>query len=279
LTLPDCITRVECTDPQALGERLALDTASNLRQAMEKRGSACLLVSGGSTPIPFLQALSAEDIDWARVSVALVDERWVTRNHEDSNERLVRENLLVDKASKARFISCFSDLGEIDGTGGVNNDKATTAVDALPGYARKMHSLLLAHAGAFDVTVLGMGNDGHTASLFPYSSVSHSGRELPDHLHIACTETNAPKSQLSDTVNVDLSVSELVTQVRPSSAPHERLSLTYSGIFKSRMLMLHIVGQEKCEVLSRALQLDDHAAFPIAAVFRYADPVVYWCDD
>ena len=279
MTWPDSLSLVECTGTKALGERLARDTASHLQQAVEARGSGCLLVSGGSTPIPFFRALSDEDIDWAKVSVALVDERWVTSDHKDSNERLVRENLLVEKASHAHFISSVSDMNEIDGIAVDSNDETTTAAKALPGYAKKMHSLLQAHAGAFDVTVLGMGNDGHTASLFPASSVSHSGRVLTDHLHIACTKSGASKSQLSAESDKDLSASELVTQVQPNCAPHERLSLSYSGIFKSRMLMLHIVGQQKREVLSQALELDDHTVFPIAAVFRHADPVVYWCDD
>lgn len=257
MSWPDSVTRIECTNAKTLGVRLAEDTSAQLQKAIQTRGSACLLVSGGSTPLPFFQALSDRDIDWSRVNIALVDERWVDPDHADSNERLVRENLVIGRASAARFISSVSADG--------SDKREATAMAALPGYAEKMHSLLHAHEGAFDVTVLGMGSDAHTASLFPASSVSNIGRHPTDHLQII--DGN------------DLSAAELVTLVKPCTAPHERLSLTFSGIFRSRSLLLHIVGDEKREVLSQALQLDDHTVAPIAAVFRHADPVVYWSSD
>src|SRR5580698_518432 len=86
-----------------LAPALAADVAQTLARAIDARGEASLIVSGGKTPIPFFERLRAQSIEWRRVCVALADERWVEPADPGSNERMVREVLLKDRAAEARF--------------------------------------------------------------------------------------------------------------------------------------------------------------------------------
>jgi 6-phosphogluconolactonase len=132
-----------------LAAALASTVADVLRAAIEKRGTALLAVSGGSTPGMFFRELSRRELDWASVIVTLVDERFVPEDSSRSNARLVRENLLQDKAAVARFAGLFSD--------------ASTVEEAADRAGKRLSRLPL----PLDAVVLGMGTDGHTASFFP----------------------------------------------------------------------------------------------------------------
>ncbi len=132
-----------------LAAQLAADVADRLRAAIKAKGGATLAVSGGTTPGLFFEALSHKDLDWTKVIVTLVDERFVPPSSERSNERLVREKLLRNEARLARFVGLYSDATDVD--------EATRRAEA--GVA------LL--GSPLDVVVLGMGTDGHTASFFP----------------------------------------------------------------------------------------------------------------
>ena len=92
-------------DNQLLSEHLAECIASGLEGALNLRDYATLAVSGGSTPKPLFEALSHCELDWSRVRVTQVDERWVPEDHADSNARLIREHLLQNRASAAEFVS------------------------------------------------------------------------------------------------------------------------------------------------------------------------------
>ena len=107
------------------------------------------MVSGGSTPKPLFEALRKTDLDWSKVTVTLADERWVPESDGDSNAAFVKNTLLQEKASAANFISLFVD--------GATPEEGVSQV----------HTRLQAIAQPFTVLVLGMGGDGHTASLFP----------------------------------------------------------------------------------------------------------------
>ena len=136
-------------DAAALAARLAADIAASLSQAVAQRSLASLVVSGGNSPLELFQALSVRPLDWSHVCVALADERWVDPTEAGSNEKLVRDVLLHGAAAAARFA-------------GLKNAAPSPelgAVSAWETFARVPRP--------FDVTVLGMGDDGHTASLFP----------------------------------------------------------------------------------------------------------------
>jgi len=141
----------EAPDARSLAQDLALFVAARLQEGLSQRGQALLVVSGGSTPIPFFQALAKAALDWPQVSITLADERWVPPDHADSNERLVRAHLLQGLASHARFVPFKS----ADALAAQGVPKLEAALQALPWPA--------------DVVALGMGADAHTASLFPGS--------------------------------------------------------------------------------------------------------------
>ena len=230
--MPEAALR-EFPTREALDRQLADDVAGALAAGIAARGEASLAVSGGSTPAGFFRALAGRDVDWARVTVTLADERWVPPDHADSNERLVRETLLTGPAARARFVPLFASC-----------DHPRGAVDEI---AARLRAL-----GTFDAVLLGMGTDGHFASLFPGSAALPRGLALP-----------------GDTPCL---------AVDPPAAPHARLSLSLHRLAATRRLFIHIVGDEKRALLQRAAASDDPATLPISAVLALdaPAPVVYW---
>ena len=89
---------------ETLAKQLADSLAKRIREAIEARGRVCIAVSGGSTPVRFFQELSKRELDWSKVLITLVDERWVDETDPASNARLVREHLLQNHAAKAYFL-------------------------------------------------------------------------------------------------------------------------------------------------------------------------------
>ena len=130
---------------------LAEDISVALWEGIEARGNASLVVSGGSTPKGLFAALSATALPWEKVTVLLADERWVPESHDDSNSAMVKRLLLQGEASSAQWISF--NAGSDDETSALTDLRAT-----------------LEAMDTFDVVVLGMGGDSHTASLFPCSA-------------------------------------------------------------------------------------------------------------
>jgi 6-phosphogluconolactonase len=217
----------------ALDGALAASVALALSAAMEERGGASLVVSGGSTPAGFFRALARQDLDWARLTVTVADERWVAPAHADSNERLVQEALLAGPAAKARFLSLWT-------------------THEHPGEAESTVAERLRPLGSFDVVVLGMGTDGHFASLFPGSAALARGLALPGE--------------------------DPCVAVDPPAAAHARLSLSLARLRDTRHLFVHIVGEEKRALLERAAAAMDPSTLPIAAVLALDEPAatVYW---
>ena len=215
--------RFENDDLLALS--LARTVAENLQNALFEKGEASLIVSGGSTPKKFFHALSQIDLGWENVKIGLCDERWVAPIHPDSNEKLVREALMVGYASKATFIGMF-----IDGL---------EAYDAQSACGEKITSSF----PSFDVMVLGMGEDAHTASLFP---------------------RNPKLKEAFDTHQPCISI-------EPLSAPHTRMSLTLSAILSSKHLYLHFQGEKKLSLYHQALESDHRLEMPICAILHQAN--------
>lgn len=226
--------RLNFDTPSALASALADRVAAELSVAIVERKQAVLAVSGGKTPELFFHYLAKADIDWKNILVTLVDERFVPVTDERSNERLVRATLLQNFASKARFCGLYTpaitaELGAFSGASRINS---------LP--------------RPFDVIVLGMGTDGHTASLFP------GGDRLKQALD--------PESRA------------LVLPIHARGLKEARLTLTLPVISEARFIALHIEGQQKLDVFERALQDGPITELPIRAVLKYTrHPIqVYW---
>lgn len=201
-----------------LDRALCQFVSESLERAIELRGKATLVVSGGSTPLGFLRLLAQQQLPWSQVLVTLADERWVPVQHADSNERMVRE-LLIDHTG-AQFLSLR----------GVESSSAEAQ--------RRLQEQMLGN-DQFEVVILGMGTDGHTASLFPQA---------------------ADLAALLDAQNPNC-----CAVVDPITAPHQRLSLTLSRLLNTRSIILHVTGSDKREVLEQAWATQ---SLPIASILR-----------
>lgn len=201
----------DAPDTDSLADLLAVNVADCLRKKIRSAGQASLVVSGGSTPAPVFKRLSGMDVGWQAVSVTLADERWVPVEHKDSNEQLLRRTLLVDKASDARFIPLYR-AGQQAGPAA---QVSGVAVAEMP--------------QPFTVVILGMGSDGHTASLFP----------------------DAPAEELQSAM--DLKNQAFTAILNPPSVPQRRITLTRSALLQADNRFLHITGAQKKQVLGKAL--------------------------
>ncbi|MDJ0874189.1 MAG: 6-phosphogluconolactonase [Desulfobacterales bacterium] len=222
------------TERNRLAADLAAEIGKRLAVGVAESGRASLVVSGGSTPVALFEQLSAMDLNWPKVVITLVDERWVATDETDSNEHLVRSRLLRNKAAAAVFI-------------GLKNTAATAAAGEAEceRHLKKMPR-------PFDVLILGMGDDGHTASLFPGAQ------------------------QLSRAT--DLRGVQTCMGIAPRTAPHERMTLTLPAILDARQIYLHITGRHKKDVLKQAQGEGPAEDMPIRFILRQQKtPVsIYW---
>lgn len=162
---------------EAAAHALADDLAVALCEAIAVRGRALLAVSGGHTPRHVFDRLHRLEVDWSRVTVTLTDERWVPADHPDSNERLVRSHLLCGPATAATFVPLFG--GESSAPAGQSACEARLRALALP----------------FDAVYLGMGDDGHIASLFPGDNAINVSNSLC--IAVPATESRLPRMSLT----------------------------------------------------------------------------------
>lgn len=217
-------------------QQLARHIARRLREAITVRGHAVLAVSGGRSPVEMFEQLRRQVLDWARVTVLLVDERCVPHNHAESNTALVRTHLLQDAAAAATFVPFFDTL------------PATLSDSALDALVEGANQRLAAHPWPMDLAVLGMGEDGHTASLFP--GVPRLARAL---------RGSGP-----------------LTWLRPVAAPHARITLTLPALLATRELALSISGASKLATYQQA-RLGADEALPVSLVLnQYQTPVSVW---
>ncbi len=214
-------TRRSFKSSAKLAEALASDVAGWLVDAIAERGFAVLAVSGGTTPKPFFVALSHHKLEWKNVQITLVDERQVDETSPRSNAKLVKETLVQNEAAAAQFIPLYQ------------NPNA-------------------ANLSRFDVAILGMGNDGHTASFFPGG----------DNLAAA----------------LDIEQSHSIISMTAEGAGESRLTFTLPRLLTARKLCLHIQGADKMAVLEKALGGEDQTEMPVRAVLHAPKPLnLYWC--
>ena len=231
LQLPASVTAHEFADAARLAEGLAVDVAQRLRTAMDENGQATLVVSGGRSPVAFFQRLARQPLDWSRVVVSLADERWVPVEHADSNAGLLKQYLLKGPAAKAQFLSLYSAAANVE-------------------QAAEQADRLLAELPPIDVLVLGMGDDGHTASLFPDSP------------------------NLTEALQAD--GSRRCWPMLAPSVPRQRLTMSRALLASAKHKILSISGQSKLTTLNAALASDDVAAMPVRA-FLQPTLEIYWC--
>jgi 6-phosphogluconolactonase len=215
---------------QALANQLALAVAAQLQEGLNAKGHAVLAVSGGKSPIAFFEVLRDQDLAWEHVTITLVDERCVPRDHADSNAALVRRHLLQGRAQSARFIPL------VDETGPEMPEPAELVQRAQQRWAQ---------LPAADVVVLGMGDDGHTASLFPHTPALAEG--------------------------LDLSNTARLLAVLPTVAPHWRVSMTLAEILRADHIALSLGGAAKLPVY-QAAKAGVNNTLPVSHVLHAQHP-------
>lgn len=211
-----------------LDTSLAQEICSQLQAGLDTNGTATLVVSGGSTPKGLFAALSAADLDWKNITVLLADERWVDESHDDSNTAMVKSLLLQGAAADAHWI-----------------DFGAGSTDVERELDRVKHEV--SDLGTFDVVILGMGNDSHTASLFPCSIELDEG----------------------------LTTDAVALMTQPTTAPHRRLSLSKARLLDTKMGVVHIVGSSKLEVFDIATKYADDDVHPISHFYHHV-PFSLW---
>lgn len=189
-------------------DALAHQVASHMTTHLSQHDGVTLAVSGGRSPIPLFERLAQLPLPWKRVRLRLVDERYVPPDHPDSNEGLVRRHLLQGPAAAADFRGLY-----LEGAGVQEAVAAANRASQPP-----------------DLAILGMGEDGHMASLFP----------------------NAP--QLDDAL---LPQAACYLHITPPHAPHERISLSLAALRACSQLALYITGEEKRSIWQKACRAAD----------------------
>ena len=207
------------SDVDLLNNDLAEQIKNILLEAVALRGQAYMVVSGGKSPIGLFKILAQKKVPWEQVTITLADERCISIENPESNERLVKDYLLQNEAKRAQFISLYSESIDQE----INLPTTESLIDSLP---------------AFDVVILGMGEDGHTASLFPCSDELESG-----------LDNNARALLL----------------VNPKTAKYQRISLSKRRLLNSQIIFLYLIGSKKCDVFNQAMVESDPRVLPISA--------------
>lgn len=213
----------DCPDRASWANKAADKIAELLDDSIASRGAASLVVAGGSTPQPIFNRLASIPLDWAKVHVGLSDERWVRPTHSDSNEHLVRHALLRGQAGAAQFHPLYSPTSRPS----AGLAAAERSINSMP--------------RPFDAVLLGMGTDGHFASLFPGLPETKAGLDL--HSPALCVAVDRPQSG------------------------YARMSLTITALLYARLILVAISGRPKRTIALQALA--GNADTPIAALLSH----------
>jgi 6-phosphogluconolactonase len=221
-------------DAKSLTKTLAGDIAAALEEGLAAGRGASLVVAGGKTPAPVFDALSATELDWEDVWVTLTDERWTDTARDGSNEFLLRQHLLRDEAARANLV-------------GMKNAQPDPSAGAAAAW-----SAIAEMPRPFDYVLLGMGDDGHMASLFPHSPGLDRGLDLQQ-----------PPGCLGMTAPVE---------------PRQRLSMNLRALLDARRIGVLIVGQSKWDTYQRARQAGSVQDMPVRGLSlqQNAAVTVYW---
>jgi len=229
------LTEHHFDDRAGLFAALQKHIESQLSQGLAENSKASIALSGGSTPAPLYESLAQSSaVDWSAMEVTLSDERYVPVDHADSNEAMIHRTLLRGPAAAASFVSLMQ-----------STDSAEQAAQISSDSLAKMQLPL-------DLLILGMGNDMHTASLFPDAA------ELQ--------QAMSPEQQ------------QLCLAIHPASSEYPRLSMSLNMLLNSREIVLLITGEDKYETLQKALASESTEQAPIAAILQQSTvPVhIYW---
>lgn len=209
-----------------------------LTENSENHSPFGLIVPGGSTPVPMFRRLTTLAIDWSNVWITLTDERWVDSAHAASNENLLRKELLRTHVSDAAFIPMY------------------TGHESPQQGEEQCHQQLTMMPWSNSICVLGMGNDGHIASLFPCADRLDRALD-PDYDKLCIAQEPEPL---------------------PEHAPYKRISLTLSALLSVKRIILLIAGHEKWDTFFRIFDSDVVAEMPVRGiVYQSRTPVhVYW---
>jgi 6-phosphogluconolactonase len=227
----------EFTQRHVFTEKLSERIAQQLEKSSQKQAHVLFGVSGGSTPLPVYQHLSHRPLDWQKIKLVVVDERYVPTNHPDSNEANIRQAFSSGRVSSSlNIIGLWSEQHNID----------LAAIAA--------HHKLVALNDVLDVVLLGMGEDGHFASLF----------------------TSAERFEEATTEDSELTVYPI--EPMPEHAAHSRLSMSSAYIQRSGRIILAITGEKKRAVLKQAIADGDIDVLAIAALFQSNSPSIeiFW---
>ncbi len=227
---------VMCRDAEDFTQKAVFRIASVLDAAIAERGAATIALAGGSTPGPVYDRLGLCLIEWSRVTATLVDERWTPEHRPDSNARLVRESLLAGPARACRFVA-FRRAGPTPQAAAERLDRAFRALPR-----------------PLDLVVLGMGDDGHIASLFPHAPELVTGLD--------------PRS-----------AARCMAVAPGHTAPLQpRVTLTARTLLDAQRVILLIRGAAKWSALQSALTAGPFEDAPVRAVLHQSlTPLeIYW---
>ncbi len=218
---------------EALMLALVQHIEATLNEGLQAGRRVSAVLSGGSSPLPVYRELAQRALDWAHVDLTLSDERWVASDDASSNEGMVRRELLTDQASAATLVPLY-------------HPGCATPREALAPVQARLRRM----ARPFDLCLLGMGTDGHTASLFP------DAEDLAQ----------------------ALSSQQLLAPAQVPRLAQARMTLTPHALLQSRQIVLLLLGQDKWDVFEQAMAATDIAAMPVRVVLHQADvPVhVFW---
>jgi 6-phosphogluconolactonase len=228
----------EFADADAMADALAIAIAGEITQAVERSGSALFGASGGSTPFPTYTRLAAMPLPWTSLKVVIVDERWVPPGDPDHNETRIRASLLANAGDRTRLLGLWSEAPTVQAAAALADARVAQLARPL------------------DVVLLGMGLDGHIASLFA------SGDN-----YAQATDPDCPYHVMA-----------MTPAAGAASPAHARLTLTLPVLLHSRHIFLALTGSEKRALLQRAIADGDMTQLPVAALFTAAHPAVeiFW---